>query len=114
MSETEPAIRNISDTALWAALYRAAESERPEALFRDPFARRLAAERGEKIAAAMPVRDSFQRSGWYPVDVRPILKTAARARRVSFWMRLLALLPESTGRQGSRPWSAVCLLSKRL
>jgi methyltransferase (TIGR00027 family) len=46
----EPLIRNISDTALWVATYRARESERPDALFHDPFARRLAGERGEQIA----------------------------------------------------------------
>jgi len=49
MGETEPLIRNVSDTAHWAAVYRANESERPDALFRDPFARRLAGERGERI-----------------------------------------------------------------
>jgi methyltransferase (TIGR00027 family) len=43
-------IQNISDTARWAAVYRARETERPGALFRDPFARRLAGERGEEIA----------------------------------------------------------------
>jgi methyltransferase (TIGR00027 family) len=48
-------IRNISDTALWAAIYRARESERKDALFRDPFARRLAGERGEEIAKDMLV-----------------------------------------------------------
>src|SRR5690348_7898645 len=59
-SEMTPAtatLRNISDTALWAALYRARETERPDALFRDPLARRLAGERGEAIAAAMPFSD---------------------------------------------------------
>lgn len=282
MSQTEPALRNISDTARWAALYRAAETERPDALFRDPFARRLGAERREQIAATMqdqqnawawvtrtylfdqliarqvergadmvinlaagldarpyrmalpaslrwievdldeilaykedvladekpacslervrldltdedarrrlferwgsearqalvvteglliyltadqvsalgrdlaapdgfrhwivdpvspgllamlqrqlgaqldeasaPLRfgpeegpEFFKKCGWHPVDVRSILKTAARAKRVSLWMRLLAKLPESTGRQGSRPWSAVCLLAR--
>ena len=43
-------IRNISDTALWVAMYRANESERPDALFRDPYARKLAGERGAQIA----------------------------------------------------------------
>ncbi len=47
-------IRNVSDTALWVAMYRAFESERPDALFRDPFARRLAGARGEAIVKAMP------------------------------------------------------------
>jgi methyltransferase (TIGR00027 family) len=51
---TEPLIRNVSDTAQWVATYRARETERPNALFRDPFAKRLAGERGEQIAAAMP------------------------------------------------------------
>jgi methyltransferase (TIGR00027 family) len=46
-------IRNISDTALLAAIYRARESERADPLFRDPFARRLAGERGEQIARSL-------------------------------------------------------------
>jgi methyltransferase (TIGR00027 family) len=54
MSDPEPLIRNISDTARWAAVYRARETERPDAVFRDPFARRLAGERGEQIANALP------------------------------------------------------------
>lgn len=46
-------IEHVSDTARWVALYRAMESERPDALFRDPYARRLAGERGERILASM-------------------------------------------------------------
>ena len=42
--------RSIADTALWVAYYRAIESERGDALFRDPYARRLAGKRGEQIA----------------------------------------------------------------
>jgi methyltransferase (TIGR00027 family) len=61
MSQTEPLIRNISDTARWAATYRAGETDRPDALFRDPFARRLAGERGEQIAESMPFS---QKSTW--------------------------------------------------
>jgi methyltransferase (TIGR00027 family) len=49
----EPAIRNISDTARWVAVYRAMESERPDALFHDLFARRLAGERGEQIVRTL-------------------------------------------------------------
>jgi methyltransferase (TIGR00027 family) len=52
---SEPLIRNISDTARWVAVYRARESDRPDAIFRDPFARRLAGERGEQIANSMPL-----------------------------------------------------------
>lgn len=47
-------IRNVSDTALWVAIYRAMESERPDAIFRDPYARRLGGERGETIVREMP------------------------------------------------------------
>jgi methyltransferase (TIGR00027 family) len=281
VSQPEPVIRNVSDTARWVAVYRARESERPDAVFHDPFARRLAGDRGEQIAAAMPNQDSwpfiartylfdqfiteqvqqgadlvlnlaagldmrpyrmalpsalswvevdlpdllsykeevlgsekprcslerirldlsnvqagrevfeqvgrkakrvliiteglltylspeevgalaqdlagpasFQRwvldlaspgllrmlqqriaspliqaglplkfgpaegpgfflpHGWKPSEVRSVLKTAARIKRLSFFMRLMALLPESKGRQGSRPWAGICLLAR--
>jgi methyltransferase (TIGR00027 family) len=46
-------LRNISDTAAWVAIYRALESERPDAWFRDPLARRLAGDRGARIAKNM-------------------------------------------------------------
>jgi methyltransferase (TIGR00027 family) len=42
-------IRNISDTARWVAFYRAMETERPDAIFHDRYARKLAGERGEQI-----------------------------------------------------------------
>ena len=54
-------IRHISDTALWVAVYRAQKSERPDAVFRDPYARKLAGERGIQIASAMPFA---QRHSW--------------------------------------------------
>jgi len=58
---SEPLIRNISDTARWAAVFRAMETERSDALFRDPLARRLAGDRGEQIAAAMTMH---MRNSW--------------------------------------------------
>jgi methyltransferase (TIGR00027 family) len=48
------AIENVSDTALWVAMYRAMETDRPDAHFRDPFARALAGERGAAILRGMP------------------------------------------------------------
>lgn len=54
----------------------------------------------------------FEPYGWKPLEVRSILKTAARLGRLSFGLRLAALLPESKGRQGSRPWSGICLMQK--
>lgn len=55
MSESAkgPVIRNISDTARWVAYYRAMETDRPDALFRDPYARKLAGERGEQIVRSL-------------------------------------------------------------
>lgn len=47
-------MEDVSDTARWVAFHRALESERPDALFVDPFARRLAGERGRRIAEGMP------------------------------------------------------------
>ena len=46
-------VENISDTARWVAIFRAEESERPDAVFHDPFARRLAGEKGVQIANAI-------------------------------------------------------------
>jgi methyltransferase (TIGR00027 family) len=54
---TDPVIRDISDTARWMAVYRARETERDDAVFRDPFARALAGERGEQIAKDMAFGD---------------------------------------------------------
>ena len=55
-------IEDVSDTAFMAAAYRAAESERPDALFRDPLAARLAGERGKMIVAGLPARAFI--GGW--------------------------------------------------
>ncbi|MBZ5509280.1 MAG: class I SAM-dependent methyltransferase [Acidobacteriia bacterium] len=54
----------------------------------------------------------FTTSGWKPAEVYSMLKTAARVKRLPFFLRLMALLPESSGRQGSRPWGAVCHLTR--
>lgn len=47
-------IESISDTALWVAEYRARESDRPDAIMHDPFARLLAGERGREMASSLP------------------------------------------------------------
>ena len=82
MSDASGAIQHVSDTARWVALYRAMESERPDALFHDPYARRLAGERGERILASMK-----QGRTWaWPMIVRTavmdelILRAIARDR----------------------------------
>ena len=47
-------ISNVSDTALWMAAYRAQESERADAVFKDRLAKKLAGERGIRMVAGMP------------------------------------------------------------
>ena len=59
-------IRNVSDTAAWVAIYRAMESERPDALFHGPYARRLGGARGEAIVRAMPRGAAMS----WPLEVR--------------------------------------------
>jgi methyltransferase (TIGR00027 family) len=57
-------ITNVSDTARWTALHRATESARPDALFHDPLAERLAGEKGRSIVATIP---RLRRNGWWLV-----------------------------------------------
>jgi len=54
----------------------------------------------------------FSAHGWQPIEVRSLLKTAAKLGRLPLTMRMFAMLPESDGAQGSRPWSAVCLFAR--
>lgn len=62
MTSTPSPIQGVADTARWVALYRALESERPDAHFHDPYARRLAGARGEAISRAMP--RSARKANW--------------------------------------------------
>jgi methyltransferase (TIGR00027 family) len=66
MEPAPPILRDISDTARWVAMYRALETDRPDAHFHDPFARLLAGERGEEILRRMP---GARRTAW-PMVVR--------------------------------------------
>jgi methyltransferase (TIGR00027 family) len=50
---TNRLIHDVSDTAKWVAVFRADESARPDAIFVDPFARRLAGQQGKQIADAI-------------------------------------------------------------
>ncbi|HEX2659625.1 MAG TPA: SAM-dependent methyltransferase [Polyangia bacterium] len=55
------AIEHVSDTAFLIAHFRAVESARRDALFRDPLAETLSGERGRAIAAAWP---TVAMTGW--------------------------------------------------
>jgi methyltransferase (TIGR00027 family) len=48
-----PTINDVSDTSFWVAYYRALETERADALFRDPLARILIGDRGKTISESM-------------------------------------------------------------
>jgi len=62
-------ISHVSDTAHWVAMYRAMESERPDALFHDPYARRLAGPQGEQILRSLPKAKAFA----WPMIVRTVV-----------------------------------------
>jgi methyltransferase (TIGR00027 family) len=55
----------------------------------------------------------FARYGWKPLEVQSLLKNAAQLKRLSFFLRLLALLPENEKSRRDRPWSGVCLLANQ-
>jgi methyltransferase (TIGR00027 family) len=48
-------IAHVSDTAFWVAWYRWLETQRKDALFRDPLAGKLVGERGQKLARHMGI-----------------------------------------------------------
>ena len=94
----DDAIRDVSDTALWVALYRAQESERKDALFHDPYARRLAGERGQRIMDSVPGARGIS----WPMVVRTqvfdeIILELVRDRGVDTVLNLAAGLD-------ARPW----------
>lgn len=78
MTEPNP-IRHVSDTALWVAVYRAMESERRDALFRDPYARRLGGERGQRVVDTLP---GGKTTAW-PIIVRTVVMDEIIARCVA-------------------------------
>jgi methyltransferase (TIGR00027 family) len=92
------AIENISDTARWVAVYRAMETARPDAIFRDPFADRLAGPRGREILDEMPQGRSLA----WPMIVRTavfdeIILDAVQNKKADLVVNLAAGLD-------ARPW----------
>jgi methyltransferase (TIGR00027 family) len=65
----EPVITGVPDTAFMVAAWRALESERPDAIFRDPYAARLSGERGHAIAERLRAN----RMGRWQVTVRTVV-----------------------------------------
>jgi methyltransferase (TIGR00027 family) len=92
------AIENISDTARWVAVYRAMETARPDAIFRDPFADRLAGQRGREILAEMHKGHAYA----WPMIVRTavfdeIILDAVQNKKIDLVVNLAAGLD-------ARPW----------
>jgi methyltransferase (TIGR00027 family) len=92
------AIENVSDTARWVAVYRAMESARPDALFHDPYAERLAGERGHQILDSL----KHGRTYAWPMIVRTaifdeIILEAVQKRGADLVVNLAAGLD-------ARPW----------
>jgi len=91
-------IENVSDTARWVAVYRAMETARPDALFRDPFADRLAGSQGRQIVAEMKQGKALA----WPMIVRTavfdeIILDAVNQKKVDLVVNLAAGLD-------ARPW----------
>lgn len=53
----------------------------------------------------------FEPHGWRPIAVESVFRNAARQKRVGWFARLFARLPERQP-AGDRPWSGVCLLER--
>src|SRR3954468_11048045 len=85
------AIENISDTARWVAVYRAMETARTDAIFRDPFADRLAGQRGREILAELQQGRAYA----WPMIVRTavfdeIILDAVQNKKVDLVVNLAA------------------------
>ena len=90
-------ISHISDTARWVALYRARESEREDALFQDPYARRLAGAEGEALVRRLEA----EMQGDWPVIVRTAVMDEIILRLVASGVRRVLNLAAGLD---ARPW----------
>ena len=57
---TPQPVRDVSETALMVAMWRAAENTQPNPLYRDPLALKLAGDRGSEIIKGLPKLDVFR------------------------------------------------------
>ena len=93
-----PLIGNVSDTARWVAYYRAMETARPDAVFRDPYAEKLAGPKGLEIVNSLK---NGRRMAWAMIvrtaTIDDILMQAVRGMQVDLVVNLAAGLD-------ARPW----------
>ena len=70
MNQPPTPLRNISDTAFLVATYREIESERPDAIFKDPYAALLSGDQGRRIVKSF---NGNKNHSWFLVARTSIL-----------------------------------------
>ncbi|MGH7618807.1 MAG: class I SAM-dependent methyltransferase [Gemmatimonadaceae bacterium] len=91
-------LTNVSDTARWVAIYRAMETARPDAIFRDPFAARLGGAQGEAIV------DTIKRGrqmAWAMIVRTSVFDDVIRERVKTYGVDLVLNLAAGLD---ARPW----------
>ena len=94
-------IENVSDTARWVAVYRAMESERPDAIFRDPFAR-IGAESKNPLVVSEGLLSYLPST-----EVTGLAEALAAAPTFKFWLtdsasnRLLKMMNRMWGKSAA-------------
>jgi hypothetical protein len=87
-------VSNVSDTARWVAVYRASESARSDALFRDPFVKRGMGRHLENAPMKFAPPEGlafFEKLGWNARDCESIFHEAIRLHRLPWLLRFFSL-----------------------
>ena len=100
-------MHGVALTSLWVAAWRAAESERPDALFHDPFARTLAGPEGFAVLEAARAAA--------PIEAPTILRQTGFVPRTPHARRFIAMEPFAPAgeRRRSASRTASCRSSAR-
>jgi methyltransferase (TIGR00027 family) len=91
-------LTNVSDTARWVAIYRAMETARPDAIFRDPYAARLGGEQGQAIVDTMK---QGRQMAWAMIVRTAVFDEVIRERVKSSGVDLVVNLAAGLD---ARPW----------
>jgi methyltransferase (TIGR00027 family) len=91
-------LTNVSDTARWVAIYRAMETKRPDAIFRDPYAERLGGAHGQAIVDTMK---SGRQLAWAMIVRTAVFDDVIRERVNSHGVDLVLNLAAGLD---ARPW----------
>jgi methyltransferase (TIGR00027 family) len=91
-------ITHVSDTARWVAIYRAMETKRPDAIFRDPYAERLGGPQGQAIVDHMK---NGRQMAWAMIVRTAVFDQVIRERATSAGVDLVLNLAAGLD---ARPW----------